>query len=109
MAYHLTLEVFLDSIAKEGLKLGWHPSVAEAPVIFVEPDLAGVEPYFQEGAVVLRFKTPGFGESVIFGGSVHEGHPPEPPLVGRPGDVGVIPPERLQILREGRFTWLIDR
>jgi hypothetical protein len=88
-----------------------HPHVADIPVIFVEPDLDGIAPYYRKGMAVLRFKTPGFGstddgEDVIFGGS-ESGGPPDPPMVGKDGEDGVIPPERLQVLVGKRFQWLV--
>jgi hypothetical protein len=110
-AYHVTLEEFVGSIAKNGLRPAMHPHVSAVPVIFVEPDLDGIAPYYSEGMVVLRFKTPGFGttddgENVIFGGS-ESGTPPDPPLVGRSGEDGVVPPERIQVLVNNKFRWLI--
>lgn len=110
-AYHVTAEENLNSIAKGGLESALHAHVEGIPVIFVEPDIAGVEPYYREGMVVLRFKTPGFGttddgESVIFGGS-ERGGPPDPPLVGKRGEDGIIPPERIQILVDRKFEWMI--
>lgn len=112
-AYHVTPESNLESIANEGLNPTWHPHVEDAPVIFVEPDVAGIEPYYQAGMAVLRFKTPGFGttddgENVIFGGSQNDTRPPDPPLIGDEGEDGVIPPERVQILRAKKFGWLIE-
>jgi hypothetical protein len=103
-AYHVTSENNLDSIAREGLKPNLHEHVPDHPVIFVEPDLEGVEPYYGEGMALLRFKTPGFGtsedgESVLFAG--------DPPFVGPLRADGVIPPERIQILVDRKFRWLI--
>ena len=103
-AYHVTSENNLDSIAREGLKPNLHEHVPDHPVIFVEPDLDGVEPYYGEGMALLRFKTPGFGtsedgESVLFAG--------DPPFVGPLGADGVIPPERIQILVDRKFRWLV--
>lgn len=103
-AYHVTLDRNLESIAMEGLKPNFHEHVPDIPVVFVEPDLEGVEPYYGEGMAVLRFKTPGFGatedgEDVLFAG--------DPPFVGSPGEAGVIPPERIQILIDRKFRWLI--
>lgn len=111
-AYHVAAEDLLGSISREGLQPNWHSSVLEAPVIFVEPDPDGIEPYYHEGTVVLRFKTPGFGstedgELVIYGGARRPGDPPDAPLVGEPGSNGAIPPERLQILRNRKFDWLV--
>jgi len=112
-AYHVTAEANLDSIVREGLKPQRHKSALDAPVIFVEPDLEGVDPYYTRGTVVLRFKTPGFGttkdgESVIFGGSERPDVPPDPPLVGGPGEDGVILAERMQIPRGRHFKWLVQ-
>jgi hypothetical protein len=103
-AYHVTPEGNLDSIAREGLKPNLHEHAPDIPVVFVEPDLEGVTPYYGEGMAVLRFKTPGFGttedgEDVLFAG--------DPPFVGPPGEAGVIPPERIQILVDRKFRWLI--
>jgi len=103
-AYHVTSQGNLDSIAKTGLQPNFHSHVPDVPVIFVEPDLEGVEPYYGEGMAVLRFKTPGFGttedgENVLFAG--------DHPLVGPRGDPGVIPPERIQILVDRKFQWLV--
>lgn len=111
-AYHVTSEAHMDPIAREGLKPHLHRSVPDAPVIFVEPEPEGVEPYHAPGTVILRFKTPGFGttddgENVIFGGSADPSRPPDPPFVGGPGEDGVIPPERIQIFRGRRFGWLV--
>lgn len=111
-AYHVTHKDLLASIKKEGLKPEWHRS-ADTIVIFVEPDLEGVEPYIAKDTVVLRFKTPGFGatdygETVIFGGNEYENEYPELPLVGERGTDGVIPPERLQILKGKKFEWLVE-
>jgi hypothetical protein len=63
--------------------------------------------------VVLRFKTPGFGttddgESVIYGGSLRPGAPPDAPLTGLAGAEGTIPPKRLQVERDGTFEWLVS-
>jgi hypothetical protein len=102
-AYHVTSERFIPSIAQHGLRPTIHQHVpGGAPVLFVEPDLAGVEPYWHPGLAVLRFKTPGFastedGEDVLFGG--------EPPFVGDPG---AIPPEALFILVGKRFQRLVE-
>lgn len=109
-AYHVTLEQFLSSISEEGLKPTRHEALESAPVIFVEPNVAGVEPYWARGMALLRFRTPGFdstddGEDVIVGGD-GVGAPPEP-LVGEPGEAGVVPPERLQVLVDKKFKWLI--
>lgn len=111
-AYHITPKTNLESIVISGLKPTVHSHVPDFPVIFVEPDLDGVEPYYAEGMAVLRFKTPGFGmtedgENVIFGGSP-VGGPPDAPLVGTPGEDGVVPPERIQILADRKFQWLIE-
>lgn len=111
-AYHVTLRGNLESIIMSGLRPSLHAHVPDSPVIFVEPDIDGVEPYYTEGMAVLRFKTPGFGttedgESVIFGGSERGGSPDEP-LVGAPGEDGVIPPEQIQILADRKFQWLIE-
>lgn len=111
-AYHVTPETALESISMEGLKPNMHAHVPDFPVIFVEPDLEGVEPYYGHGMAILRFKTPGFGttedgESVIFGGS-ERGGPPDVPLVGDSGEDGVIPPERIQILVDRKFQWLVE-
>lgn len=110
-AYHVTPQEFLDSISREGLRPTLHPHVSNVPVIFVEPDLDGVQPYYREGMAVLRFKTPGLGttddgENVIFGGS-ESGGPPDPPLSGRRGEDGVVPPERIQVLLDKKFRWLV--
>jgi hypothetical protein len=111
-AYHVTPNEFLPSIAKDGLKPERHPHVRGAPVIFVEPDLEGVLPYhIRSKTSVLRFRTPGFGdtedgETVLYSGSQRRLSPPDPPFVGRPGKHGVIPPQRLQILRDNVFVWL---
>lgn len=110
-AYHATPEQFIPSIAEEGLKPNRHPHVEDVPVIFVEPDFEGIEPYYDPGMAALRFKTPGFGttedgEYVIFGGS-ESGGVPEEPLVGEAGEDGVIPPERIQILVGKKFQWLV--
>jgi hypothetical protein len=103
-AYHVTPEEFLPSIAKEGLRPMPNRWAENKPVIFVEPDLDGVEGYRGEGIATLRFKTPGFGttnygESVLFA--------PDAPFVGKSGEDGVIPPERIQVLRGRRFGWLV--
>src|SRR3990172_1035417 len=58
-AYHTTLEEFVEPISKNGLRPTMHPHVSKIPVIFVEPDLDGIAPYYREGMAVLRFKTPG--------------------------------------------------
>ncbi len=81
-------------------------------MIFVEPELEGVTPYIAQGIAVLRFKTPGFGttedgESVLFSGSEHENSPPDPPFVGEPGQDGIIPPERIEILQGQHWEWLV--
>ncbi len=100
------------SIAQAGLHPTLHPHVEEMPIIFVEPDIDGVKPYYTKGMALLRFKTPGFGdtpdgESVIFGGSSpHTGYP-EPPLVGEAGEDGVVPPDKIQVLVETKFEWLV--
>jgi hypothetical protein len=103
-AYHTAHEANLPSIQKEGLRPERHEHVEDAPVIFVERELEGLEPYITRESVVLRFRTPGFGgtedgEDVIFGGpgSSREGYP-DPPLVGPSGSDGVIPPDQLQVL-----------
>jgi hypothetical protein len=111
-AYHVTPQEFLVLISKVGLRPTMHPHVSDVPVIFVEPDIEGVEPYYREGMAVLRFKTPGFGttddgENVIFGGS-EPGSVPDDPLVGRRGADGVVPPERIQVLADRTFRWLIQ-
>lgn len=111
-AYHVTPEKNLPSITVEGLKPTLHAHVPDFPVIFVEPDLDGVEPYYAEGMAILRFKTPGFGstedgESVIFGGNP-TGGTPEAPLTGAPGEDGVVLPERIQVLFDRRFRWLVE-
>lgn len=110
-AYHGTPQKSLDSIAKHGLKPTPHEAVDGAPVIFVEPELEGIEPYYTEGMAILRFKTPDFastddGESVLFAGSERGGVPDEP-FVGKPGEDGVIPPERIQVLFDNKFRWLV--
>lgn len=111
-AYHVAPKNALSAIKVQGLKPHWHAHVEEAPVIFVEPDHDGVMPYYEpEHTVILRFKTPGFGttedgESVIYGASARPNAPPDKPLVGKPGADGSIPPERLQIERNGKFKWL---
>lgn len=113
-AYHVTPESNLKRIAIEGLKPNLHAHVPDIPVIFVERDIEGVEPYYGEGMAILRFKTPGFGctedgEDVIFGGpNPHdkEGYPEEP-FEGEPGTDGVIPPERIQVLVGRKFKWLV--
>lgn len=110
-AYHTTHRANLPSIKTEGLRPGWHEHVQEAPVIFVERDVEGLEPYVGEGSVILRFKTPGFGatedgEDVIFGGPgvSREGYP-DAPLVGPSGSDGVIPPDRIEVLvEEGKWA-----
>jgi hypothetical protein len=109
-AYHVTLSSFLHSIAKEGLKP--NSSVKNCSAIFVEPDLAGVQPYVGTGTAVLRFKTPGFsetrdGESVLFAGSTQEDGIPDAPFVGNPGEVGVIPPSEIQLLVDKKWKNLI--
>jgi len=112
-AYHATLRKFLSSIRTNGLRPAWHSHVEDAPVIFVEPDLDGVLPYHRPPeTVVLRFKTPGFGntedgETVIYGGSERPNAYPDEPLVGERGEDGVIQPECIQILRGKSFEWLI--
>lgn len=110
-AYHVTLQEFVEPISQVGLRPTMHPHVSDVPVIFVEPDLDGVAPYYREGMAVLRFKTPGFGatddgESVIFGGNERGGVPDEP-LVGKRGEDGVVPPERIQVLIDRKFRWLV--
>ena len=112
-AYHVAPKSALPSIKTRGLRPHWHAHVEEAPIIFVEPDREGVAPYYEpRNTVVLRFKTPGFGttddgESVIYGGSLREGAPPDKPLVGNPGTDGTIPPMRLQIEQSGKFEWFV--
>lgn len=111
-AYHVTPKANIESILQDGLKPTMHAHVPDFPVIFVEPDIEGVEPYYTKDMAVLRFKTPGFGttedgESVIFGGSP-VGGPPDDPLVGAPGEDGVIPPERIQILVDRKFQWMLE-
>jgi hypothetical protein len=110
-AYHVTLKTFLSRIAEEGLVPGHHPRAGNEPVLFVEPDVEGVEPYLSRGTTVIRFKTPGFettedGESVIVGGD-GAGSPPAP-FVGEPGVVGIVPPERIQVLEGKKFKWLLE-
>lgn len=106
-AYHTTPGANLPSIKKEGLRPEWHSHVEDAPVIFVERDVEGVEPYLEKGSVILRFRTPGFGstedgEDVIFGGpdTAREGRP-DAPLEGPPGSDGAIPPDRIEVLTDG--------
>jgi hypothetical protein len=111
-AYHITPKTNLELIVMDGLKPNFHPHVQDFPVIFVEPDLDGVEPYYAEGMAVLRFKTPGFGttedgENVIFGGNPTGGFP-DAPLVGLSGEDGAVPAERIQILVDRKFQWLIE-
>ncbi len=112
-AYHVAPVSALSSIKAQGLRPEWHAHVEDAPVIFVESDREGVEPYYEpRKTVILRFKTSGFGttedgENVIYGGSLREGAPPDEPLVGNPGEEGAIPPKRLQVERSGKFEWLI--
>lgn len=112
-AYHVASNEFLPSIAKGGLKPALHPHVEGIPVVFVEPDLEGVMPYHTRGkTTVLRFRTPGFGdtedgETVLYSGSHRKMSPPDSPFVGGPGEYGVIPPQRLQMLRDKAFVWLI--
>lgn len=108
-AYHATPEYFLLSISLEGLEPASHPSTPEIPTLFVEPDLEGIEPYYAPGIAILRFKTPGFGttddgETVLFGGD-GAGEPP-PPFMGKSGEAGAIPPERIQVMVGRRFQWL---
>lgn len=110
-AYHVTPEPNLPSIVQEGLRPYMHAHVEDIPVIFVEPELEGIEPYYGPGMAILRFKTPGFGttedgESVLFAGS-EEGGPPDEPFVGDAGEDGVIPPERIQVLIGNKFQWLV--
>lgn len=110
-AYHITSKTNIDSIVKGGLQPTFHPHVSDIPVIFAEPDLEGVMPYYEKGTVILRFKTPGLGttedgETVIFGGSEGGGEP-DLPLVGKEGEDGVIPPERIQFLAGNKFDWLL--
>lgn len=109
-AYHVTPAQFLPSIVERGLQPNRHPHVEDVPVLFVEPDLAGVEPYWGPGMALLRFKVPGFGatedgESVLFGGDGKGSVPP--PFEGAPGEAGAIPPEKLQVLEGKRFRWLL--
>ncbi len=110
-AYHATPKRSLPGISKHGLRPTWHTSVKDAPVVFVEPEVEGVEPYIAEGGATIRFKTPGFGctedgEDVVFGGSANKVLSPDPPFVGKPGEDGVIPRERIQVLRGDRWGWL---
>lgn len=71
--------------------------------IFVEPTLEGVSPYISEDTVVLRFRSPGYGESewgdyVVYGGDSTGSGRPDPPFLGvLPG---AIPPELIEILAE---------
>src|SRR5258707_1138478 len=107
-AYHATPWKAPRSIVKNGLKPTPHEAVDGMAVIFVEPDLEGVSAYYTEGMAVLRFKTPGFGttedgESVIFGGSDRRDAAPDLPMVGGPGEEGVIPPERIQVYFDKKF------
>lgn len=109
--YHGTPEKNLNSIVKHGLKPTPHEAVDGAPVIFVEPEIEGIEPYYFDGMAILRFKTPGFastddGESVLFAGS-ERGDIPDEPFVRGAGEDGVIPPERIQILVGRKFEWII--
>lgn len=88
-----------------------YKGILDVPVVFVEPDLEGVLPYYGPGIAVLRFKTPGFGttedgETVVFGGDGVD--VPDAPFVGRAGEPGVIPPERIQVLVGKKFRWLAD-
>ena len=111
-AYHVAPVHALVQIQKQGLKPEWHPHVEDAPVIFVEPDVDGVLPYRKRGTVILRFKTPGFGdtedgETVIYGGSQRPNALPDAPLVGQRGEDGAIPPERIQIMLRDEWTWLV--
>ncbi len=113
-AYHVTGEGLLPQIVKEGLAPSLHPSLEEEPILFVEPELEGVEPYIWDDTATLRFKTPGFGtteggESVLYGGSQGCAMAlPDDPFVGAEGEDGVIPPERIEIMREGEWGWLIE-
>lgn len=100
-AYHVTPEEFLPAITRDGLEPTMHEAVEDVPVLFVEPDLEGSEPYYGPGMAILRFKTPGFGttedgEAVLFGG--------DPPFVSATGS---IPPERLQVYVDRKFRWLV--
>jgi hypothetical protein len=107
-AYHTTTKANLESICQYGLCPTWHEHVEDAPVIFVEPDVEGLEPYVDADSVVFRFKTPGFGttedgEAVIYGGPGRSGRP-DPPFVGDVGSDGVIPPSNLEILYKRRWV-----
>ena len=112
-AYHLTIEENLPSIARMGLKPHTHAHVEDnTPVIFVERDEEGLEPYVGPGTANLRFKTPGFGgtpdgEDVLFGGPGRNDFP-DAPFVGGENEDGVIPPQRIQIKKKDRWYWLTD-
>lgn len=112
-AYHTTPGFNLASIKASGLRPEWHSSVPDAPVIFVERDLEGLDPYIHQGSAVLRFKTPGFGatqdgEDVIFGGPGASGRP-DAPLEGSVGSDGMVPPDRIEVLDErGRWVPLAE-
>jgi hypothetical protein len=117
-AYHVTSIDLLESIAQHGLRpeLPRDENAYVGPVIYVEPDLENVLVYHHpEKTAVLRFRTPGFGEldngeAVLFGQSEYEDGYPEPPFVamGPPGESGIIPAVRLQILDRGKWRWLVD-
>lgn len=107
-AYHATKMEFVPSIQKDGLLPERHRHVHGEPVIFVEPEFDGIEPYMTEGVTVaLRFKTPGFGmtddgETVIFSSPGPDGRP-EPPIVGGRGEIGAIPPDQIQAMVNGKW------
>lgn len=107
-AYHSTMLKFIPSIQKRGLLPERHRHVDGVPVIFVEPALDGITPYMEEGVTAaLRFKTPGFGttddgETVIYSAPGEDGRPQDP-LVGKRGQIGHIPPERIQTMVNGKW------
>ncbi len=81
--------------------------------IFVEPSVEGVQPYLEPNSAILRFLSPGYGETewgdyVVYGGSQYENQIPDAPFVGAPGTRGAIPPEELEILTAEGWVPLVE-